>query len=146
MEAKTTPKVSRTPWRGDEKTGIIASMPEVKQHPAYDAAKSGDPLAAIDLATNFVTPEWLAKNRDRITTSNPVIVGVHAVEGVSVNMIAQGLAVTLSGRLGLRRDTEIIQTTRAGHTGASGWKRLAPRVARIVRRGGNRWRGLLDRG
>ena len=46
------------------------------------------------------------------------------MEGVSVNMIAQGLAATLSDALGLPLDKDIVQVTRAGHTGSSGWKRL----------------------
>lgn len=119
------PLASRSPWFGGEKVGIVASIPEVKQHPGYQAAKTGDPDAAIDLAGAFLSDDWLRVNAEQIRKQNPVIVSVHAVEGASSNMIAQGMGAVISRGLGLDLDSDILQINSAGHTGSSGWKRLS---------------------
>lgn len=46
----------RYPWRAFPQVWIHADETEVKQHPAYDAAKAGDPDAAYWLVTEKASP------------------------------------------------------------------------------------------
>ena len=50
---------------------------------------------------------------------------MHALEIAGVNEIPVALAVRLAAELGLDVDASIVQTNTAGHTGASGYQRLA---------------------
>ncbi len=55
---------------------------------------------------------------------NASLLPVHGLEGFSANTIPMAMAVCLSDRLGLTVVTDVVQTTRAAHTGAGGWWRL----------------------
>lgn len=57
--------------------------------------------------------------------THPTLLSVHAVEGMGVNAIPEALADVLSTRLGLPVENTVVQTNVVGHTGASGFARLA---------------------
>jgi hypothetical protein len=97
----------------------------VKRHPQYAAAKGGDSDAAEILVDS------LAK-RGRVNELNSLLVGrqvvllpVHALESEGVNEIPAALAERLSEWLGLPITESIVQSNTVGHTGASGFQRLA---------------------
>ena len=116
---------SRSLWNGDETVGIVAGESTVKQHPLYREAKTGGTVAAANLVMELVDDAWLAKNGPLIKNSNPVIVGIHAVEGVSTNVIGPMLSQWMGIRLDLSVDDNIVQINRVGHTGSTGWHRMA---------------------
>lgn len=68
---------------------------------------------------------WISENAGAIKKSNPIMVGVHAIEGMSSNKIGAMMAQWLGMNLGLQVDDSLIQINRVGHTGSSGWHRLA---------------------
>lgn len=53
------------------------------------------------------------------------LVAVQAFEGLSVNRIPSAMAQWLHGEFGGGVDRSIVQINRVGHTGSSGWNRLA---------------------
>jgi hypothetical protein len=55
----------------------------------------------------------------------PIVAGVQAVEGVSVNVIPEVMAAHIAESLNLAVDESLEQINRVGHTGSSGFKRLA---------------------
>ena len=59
----------------------------------------------------------------------PALVSAHAYERDGVNAIPAALAKLLSERLGAPFDTVVVQTNVVGHTGASGYGRLARQAA-----------------
>lgn len=115
----------RTEWRGDETVGIVASESTVKKHPFYGEAKTGGTVAATRLVMDILDDAWLAIHGRSIQNSTPILVGVHAVEGMSTNVIGPMLSQWLGMRLDLPVDDNIVQINRVGHTGSSGWHRLA---------------------
>ena len=118
-------KVYRTPWVGGEQCDIVAAESAVKRHPFYAKAKSGDIGAASALVMEFMGPAWLATVGNSIAAQASILVGVHAIEGLSTNKIGSLMSQWAGYRIGLRVDDSVVQANRAGHTGASGWKRLA---------------------
>ncbi len=112
----------RTPWPyGFPDADIHAQESRIKKHSSYAAAKAGDVRASLDLVLNTLDDTAVERLRQY---SGAMIIPVHGLEGVSVNTIPMAMAVCLSHRLGLALVTDVIQTTRAAHTGASGWWRL----------------------
>lgn len=131
----------RTIWNGGERVGIVATESVVKKHPLYTPAKTGDAEAAARLVMDVVGDKWLSENQANIKNLSPVIVGVHAVEGVSTNAIGPMLSQWLGVRMGLPVDEDIVQINRVGHTGSSGWHRLSNQAlfTGTVQSGKNYW-------
>jgi hypothetical protein len=97
----------------------------VKRHPQYAAAKVGDADAAEMLVGSLT-------NRDRLSESSLLLQGrdvrllpVHALESEGVNEIPAALAERLSEWLDLPVTESVVQSNTVGHTGASGFQRLA---------------------
>jgi len=115
----------RRPWSNSEpEVFIVAGESAVKQHPSYALAKAGAADAAWRLASDFLE----AAPRDRLAlllSARPILLPVHAVEAAGVNEIPSAMAGWLSRRYGLEWRSGIVQTNLVGHTGASGWHRLA---------------------
>ena len=61
--------------------------------------------------------------------AEPLLVSAHAYERDGVNAIPAALSALLSGCLGVRFDTGIVQINVVGHTGADGYGRLARQAA-----------------
>lgn len=115
----------RTPLFGFPDLVLHADELAVKRHPRYTAAKAGDPDAAELLVESFANrsrlPELVALLRGRDVRLLPV----HALESEGVNEIPAALAEWLSGQLGLQITESVVQSNTVGHTGASGFQRLA---------------------
>lgn len=115
----------RSPWRNFPDVLMHARESAVKMHADYPAAKSGEVTAArrvVESALNDSTVEMLGS---MASSSKPVLASVHAYEAQGINRIPAVLAEVLAERLGLRAESGIVQSNRTGHTGASGYHRLA---------------------
>ena len=66
---------------------IHAVETAVKQHPAYNAAKAGDPDAAYKLVTETRSLNIVEKLKLAFADRKPILVSAHAVEQVGVNAI-----------------------------------------------------------
>ncbi len=98
---------------------------ELKAHPAYALAKSGDADAAIalvgDLAWDFVS---------RVSAMCPpdtIFVAPHAREATGDNAIPQVLASACAVLAHGEVDVDIVQVTRVFHTGADPMERMSLR-------------------
>jgi hypothetical protein len=134
----------RSAWNGNETVQISGSVARVQGHPDYRAAKQGDSRAAARLAMFAMDADFMAANGRAIAAENPVIVPVHAHEGVSVNRISASVAQWLGLNLHLPVESGIVQVNRVGHTRSTGWHRLANQAlfAGAVEPGRNYW--LVD--
>ena len=118
-------KIPRTPLTGTPDVVILADEQQVKQDPDYPQAKAGDALAADRLTERFVDAHAIDRIKALIGNAVPILLPVHALEMAGVNEIPVALAVRLAAALGLEAESSIVQTNTAGHTGASGYQRLA---------------------
>jgi len=118
-------KPERMPWTTLKTVRIAADIPVVQGHPAYRSAKQGDFAAAIKLVSTILTAFELDRLQQEYRANSPILVGVHAVEELSINYIPQAMTAWLASRLGWEHDRDIVQINRVGHTRASGWHRLA---------------------
>ncbi|CAK0777642.1 hypothetical protein CCP4SC76_6450001 [Gammaproteobacteria bacterium] len=114
----------RTLWLENfPKVDIHASESLVKKHLYYNSAKSGNAESAMELAVDLGNNQ-IIEALARYRSESPIFVPVHGIEGSSINEIPMALSRYLSMRLGFDMSTDIVQTSKAGHTGASGWWRL----------------------
>lgn len=119
------PHALRYPWGAFPPVWIHAGETTVQQHPAYNAAKSGDPDAAYWLVTETLALDIVEQLAVAFAGMNPILVSAHAVERAGVNAIPEALADIIAKRLGWRADGGIVQTNIVAHTGANGFSRLA---------------------
>lgn len=114
--------------------GWDASFPDVavahplaflNNHPDYAAAKAGDTAAALRVARDAITPEFVEQVRQAIPAgSSPKIVPVVAREGAGNNRIPVIAAEVLAQRLGLQTDLNPVQQEKIGRTSASALERV----------------------
>lgn len=106
---------------------VVIHSPEsdVKQHPSYEAAKSGDVEAAIELIAGTVSDEAIEALVEIGSAWSPVLISVHAEERVGVNAIPEVMADYLGQILGWSVEGDVVQANVVNHTGASGFSRLA---------------------
>lgn len=98
----------------------------LNNHPDYAAAKAGDDAAALRVARDAVTPEFVERVRAMIPAgSRPWIVPVLAVEGGGKNRIPLMAAEVLAQRLGLETDTSPVQAEKVGRTQSNALERIA---------------------
>jgi hypothetical protein len=116
------PMPFRSSWGDFPDVIIQAAESVVKKHPEYSGAKAGDIAAALRLVEDTLS---VADVEVQLFDRTPIVVAVQAVEGVSVNVIPEVMAVQLAESLGLPFDESIVQINRVGHTGSGGFKRLA---------------------
>lgn len=115
----------RAPWPDDAADVLIcAAEPAVKGHPNYAAAKLGSVADAWGLAASVLDTVDRAALR-ALLEKRPTLVAVQAFEGNAVNRIPAAMSQWLAGEFGGAVDRSIVQINRVGHTGASGWTRLA---------------------
>ena len=129
---KAMKRPPRVAWRGFPDAVLLADESMTKQHPAYPAAKAGDAAAATNLVHALVDDRGIRAVRrllGSVEAVRPVLVSAHAYEREGVNAIPAALARLLSERLRIPFHTAIVQTNVVGHTGASGYGRLARQAA-----------------
>jgi len=97
----------------------------VKKHPQFYAAKGGDLEAADALVAALVSPDCMATLRSTFESFQVELVAVHALESAGVNEIPAALAKSIAQQLRLSINKSIVQANSVGHTGASGFHRLA---------------------
>jgi len=122
-------KPARRPWGPFPDVVILAEIGAVKEHRCYPAAKAGDADAAKSLVADNLTAEGVARIRALTGGRRPTLLSVHAVEGSGVNAIPEALADMLARRLELPVEHTVVQTNVVGHTGATGFARLARQAA-----------------
>jgi hypoxanthine-guanine phosphoribosyltransferase len=104
---------------------LHADESSVKRHPQYQAAKAGDITAADLLVAELANQERVGELRKFLEGHAVELVPIHALESAGVNEIPAALARRLSAWLGFPINVSIVQTNTVGHTGASGFQRLA---------------------
>lgn len=118
----------RFPWDNFPDVVIAADQSQVKQHPEYEQAKGGNineaTPAAKRLSAAMVTEPFIISVAG-LCAGNPVLVPIHALEGMGFNRIPAAFAELLSERLKLEVETRVIQANVVNHTGATGWERMA---------------------
>jgi len=119
------PKPVRKPIFDFPDVIIHASETAVKKHPLYADAKAGDDKAAADLVNDTFNPEAIESLKGLLRGRRPLLISAHAMEGEGVNAIPEALAELIAERLGLDIESGIVQTNVVGHTGATGFERLA---------------------
>lgn len=116
----------RIPWTAAlADVDIIADIPVAQGHRAYQAAKQGDLNAAMRLVSDIMDDNQLRRLFEKYETHQPLLTGVQAVEGISVNVIPQAMVAWLAQQIGFEMEYTLVQVNRVGHTKASGWHRLA---------------------
>lgn len=115
----------RTAWGDFPDVLIHASESAVKQHPAYQAAKSGDGTAALALVNDTMDDAQNRRLQQMVGSAMPTLVSAHAYEREGVNAIPEILAEELGKALGWRVEPGIVQVNVVAHTGADGFSRLA---------------------
>ncbi|MBL8314756.1 MAG: phosphoribosyltransferase [Rubrivivax sp.] len=119
-------KPIRATWTaGFPPVEILAGESEVKRHPDYPAAKSGDAEAAARLVRQLVSDQTVTVLGQRLGRRRPIVASVHAQESQGVNAIPEALADLIAQVLGLNTDATLVQTNVVSHTGADGFSRLA---------------------
>ena len=117
---------ARAPWSTDlTDVEIVADTSIVQRHPAYSAAKQGDLNAALQLVSEVIDDEQIRQLIEKYGEANPLLTGVQAIEGASVNVIPQAMVAWLAKRAGFEMENSLVQINRVGHTKSSGWHRLA---------------------
>lgn len=118
---------SRRGWRADFPDAVLGHRQGVAQaHPDYSAAKAGDDRAALRLARDLVTDEYVESIRGALPEgARPTIVPVLAVEAAGNNRIPAMVAAVLGEKLGLPVSTGIVQARKVGRGGNDGFHRLA---------------------
>jgi hypothetical protein len=97
----------------------------VKRHPQYAAAKGGDADAAEMLVGSLANRGRLSELSLLLQGRDVRLLPVHALESEGVNEIPAALARLLLEWLGLPITDSVVQSNTVGHTGASGFQRLA---------------------
>ena len=118
-------KPVRVPLYGFPDVVLHADESAVKRHPQYQAAKAGDITAADLLVAELASQERLGELTASLKGHAVELVPIHALESAGVNEIPAALARRLSAWLGFPINVSIVQTNTVGHTGASGFQRLA---------------------
>jgi adenine/guanine phosphoribosyltransferase-like PRPP-binding protein len=136
--------VYRYPWKKFPPLIIHAEESDVKKHPAYPAAKAGDPASAFNLVSQMISDICLSQLCQLFSEKNPVLVSAHAVETSGVNAIPQAMAEYLGKKLRWPVESSIVQTNVVGHTGADGFSRLARQAEFDGRVSKNAWYILVD--
>ncbi|HEY1034024.1 MAG TPA: PLxRFG domain-containing protein [Pseudoxanthomonas sp.] len=107
----------------------------VQAHPDYAAAKRGNTPAALRLAQDVVTSDYVQAIKDALPKgAKPVVVPVLAMEAAGNNRIPQAAAHVLANKLGLKVDDGIVQASKVSRGGADGASRLGrqPKFAGAV--------------
>lgn len=115
----------RAPWGDFPKIIRNGDLGTLQGEPEYQAAKSGDMHAALDLVDRVLTDGTVQHIKEQIGTCKPFLLPVLAVEGAGNNKIPLAMAEVIADRLGLGVELGIVQREKVGRTGAGSDHRLA---------------------
>lgn len=115
--------IARTVWSDKNDANIYAEIEKVKSHNNYDAAKAGSFEDSVLLAHHFMNNKTIDTNLSALTS--PIILPIMAEEKMGKNAIPLGMADVIREATGWNVSDSIYQTNKAGHTGATGWHRIA---------------------
>jgi len=118
-------KATRVPLFAFPDVVLHAEESVVKRHPQFQAAKGGDIIAAGILVAEFVRQQTTAAIHTMLAGHEAELVPIHALESEGVNQIPVAMARHLGRQLSVPINTSIVQSNSVGHTGASGFHRLA---------------------
>ena len=140
VQGRAAMAFSRDGWSEDFPNVVTAHTPGfVREHPDYHAAKGGDDKAAMRLAKDAVTDEFVSKVQRSLPDDvhDPIVVPVEARESTGNNKIPTMAAEVLAKKIGGEANHEITQIDKVSRGGSDAMHRLAnqPRFAGEVERG-----------
>ena len=116
---------ARIPLSGFPDVILHAEELSVKKSSYYAAAKGGDADAADLLVADMIRRDCIPSLMMLMESRQARLLPIHALESKGVNEIPAAMAKLLSGWLGFPVEASIVQANTVGHTGASGFQRLA---------------------
>ena len=121
------PLFSRRGWDADFPDVVTAHRPgRLSGHADYAAAKAGDDTAALRVARDVITPEFVEDVRAALPEgSKPLVVAVQSQEATGNNRIPRMAAEVLAQRLGLQVSEDIVQGAKVNRSGGDALHRLA---------------------
>lgn len=124
---QSDPLFSRRGWEADFPDVVTAHRPgRLSAHADYDAAKAGDDAAALRVARDVVTPEFVEDVRAVLPEgSKPLVVAVQSQEATGNNRIPRMAAEVLAQRLGLQVSEDIVQAAKVNRSAGDALHRLA---------------------
>lgn len=121
----TEHKAERAPWGDFPAVVRNGDLKDLSKEPEYEAAKHGDPAAALAIARRLMKPETVDSVKAMIGDQKPKVVPVLAVESGGNNKIPLMAAHVLADRLGLEVEYNIVQAEKVGRTNSNADHRLA---------------------
>ena len=121
----TEHKAERAPWGDFPAVVRNGDLKDLSKEPEYEAAKHGDPAAALAIARRLMKPETVDSVKAMIGDQKPKVVPVLAVESGGNNKIPLMAAHVLADRLGLEVEYSIVQAEKVGRTNSNADHRLA---------------------
>ncbi|HGM5141285.1 TPA: PLxRFG domain-containing protein [Stenotrophomonas maltophilia] len=124
---KSDPLFSRRGWEADFPDVVTAHrLGQLSAHADYAAAKAGDDTAALRVARDVITPEFVQDVRAALPEgSKPLVVAVQSQEAAGNNRIPRMAAEVLAQRLGLQVSEDIVQAARVNRSAGDALHRLA---------------------
>ncbi len=121
------PLFSRRGWEADFPDAVTAHRPgRLSAHADYAAAKAGDDPAALRVARDVITPEFVEDVRAALPEgSKPLVVAVQSQEATGNNRIPRMAAEVLAQRLGLQVSEDIVQAAKVNRSAGDALHRLA---------------------
>ncbi|OWQ58449.1 PLxRFG domain-containing protein [Stenotrophomonas maltophilia] len=118
---------SRRGWEVDFPAVVTAHRPgRLSAHADYAAAKAGDDTAALRVARDVITPEFVQDVRAALPEgSKPLVVAVQSQEATGNNRIPRMAAEVLAQRLGLQVSEDIVQAAKVNRSAGDALHRLA---------------------
>ena len=118
--------IPRTPWTAEFPDVVVYSDLKARNaHPAYAAAKSGDPQAARRLVEDLLGGRAVEQLVALIANRRPILLAVTAEEVSGFNAIPDAMAQRIAASLGLEAVAgSVVQANKVAHTRADGWHRL----------------------
>jgi adenine/guanine phosphoribosyltransferase-like PRPP-binding protein len=121
-------QAKRFPWNHFPGVFIHASERFLKTHHAYNAAKAGNNVAAMELAADAISIKVLDQLWKRFDAYAPVLVSPHSSGLSGVDAIPEAMAWVVSDLLKWPYEERVVQRNNVSHTGASGYERLQRQV------------------
>lgn len=118
---------SRRGWEADFPHVVTAHRPgRLSAHADYAAVKAGDDTAALRVARDVITPEFVQDVRAALPEgSKPLVVAVQSQEATGNNRIPRMAAEVLAQRLGLQVSEDIVQAAKVNRSAGDALHRLA---------------------